>query len=136
MPQGGLASLESKNPLDILAYQFDLVLNGFEISSGGIRNHRPELMYKAFEIAGYSKEQVYEKFGAMIKAFSYGAPPHGGNAPGVDRLLMVLQDLNSIRDIYAFPKNGQGQDLMMQSPSKPSERELDELHLNFKKDKV
>ncbi|MCF7820452.1 MAG: aspartate--tRNA ligase [Candidatus Pacebacteria bacterium] len=131
MPQGGLDDLENKDPLDVLAYQFDLVLNGFEISSGSIRNHRPEVMYKAFAIAGYSKAEVDEKFGAMIKAFSFGAPPHGGNAPGVDRLLMVLQDLNSIRDIYAFPKDGQGQDLMAQSPSSPTDKELKDLHIRL-----
>jgi len=129
MPQGGMESLNKKDPLDILAYQFDLILNGYEISSGSIRNHSPEIMYKAFEVAGYSKEEVDEKFGAMIKAFSYGAPPHGGNAPGIDRLLMVLQDLNSIRDIYAFPKDGQGHDLMTGSPSEFSDEDLKDLHI-------
>jgi aspartyl-tRNA synthetase len=133
MPQGGMESLNKKDPLDILAYQFDLILNGFEISSGGIRNHSPEIMYRAFEIAGYSKKEVDEKFGAMIKAFSYGAPPHGGNAPGIDRLLMVLQDLNSIRDIYAFPKDGQGHDLMTGSPSKFSDESLKDLHIKINK---
>jgi aspartyl-tRNA synthetase len=136
MPQGGMESLNSKDPLDILAYQFDLILNGFEISSGSIRNHSPEIMYKAFEVAGYSKKEVDDKFGAMIKAFSYGAPPHGGNAPGIDRLLMVLQDLSSIRDIYAFPKDGQGQDLMTGSPSEFSDEALKDLHIKInKKDK-
>jgi aspartyl-tRNA synthetase len=129
MPQGGMESLNTKDPLDILAYQFDLILNGYEISSGSIRNHSPEIMYKAFEIAGYSKKEVDEKFGAMITAFSYGAPPHGGNAPGIDRLLMVLQDLNSIRDIYAFPKDGQGHDLMTGSPSEFSDEALKDLHI-------
>jgi aspartyl-tRNA synthetase len=133
MPQGGIESLNKKDPLDILAYQFDLILNGFEISSGSIRNHSPEIMYKAFEIAGYSKEEVDKKFGAMIKAFSYGAPPHGGNAPGIDRLLMVLQDLNSIRDIYAFPKDGQGHDLMTGSPSEFSDEALKDLHIKINK---
>jgi aspartyl-tRNA synthetase len=136
MPQGGMESLNKKDPLDILAYQFDLILNGFEISSGSIRNHSPEIMYKAFEVAGYSKKEVDDKFGAMIKAFSYGAPPHGGNAPGIDRLLMVLQDLSSIRDIYAFPKDGQGQDLMTGSPSEFSDEALKDLHIKInKKDK-
>jgi aspartyl-tRNA synthetase len=135
MPQGGLEALKTEKPLDILADQFDLILNGFEISSGSIRNHNPEIMYKAFEIAGYSKSEVDDKFGAMIKAFSFGAPPHGGNAPGVDRLLMVLQDLNSIRDIYAFPKDGQGQDLMAQSPSVPNGDEVKDLHIKFVKEK-
>jgi aspartyl-tRNA synthetase len=133
MPQGGIESLNKKDPLDILAYQFDLILNGFEISSGSIRNHSPEILYKAFEIAGYSKEEVDKKFGAMIKAFSYGAPPHGGNAPGIDRLLMVLQDLNSIRDIYAFPKDGQGHDLMTGSPSEFSDEALKDLHIKINK---
>jgi aspartyl-tRNA synthetase len=133
MPQGGMESLNTKNPLDILAYQFDLILNGFEISSGSIRNHSPEIMYRAFEIAGYSQAEVDKKFGAMIKAFSYGAPPHGGNAPGIDRLLMVLQDLSSIRDIYAFPKDGQGHDLMTGSPSEVKEEDLKELHIKINK---
>lgn len=135
MPQGGLEALNNKNPLDILAYQFDLILNGVEISSGGIRNHNPETMYKAFEIAGYKKSEVDEKFGAMIKAFSFGAPPHGGNAPGVDRLLMVLQDLDSIRDIYAFPKDGQGRDLMTNSPAEVDEKNLEEINIKIEKPK-
>lgn len=135
MPQGGLRSLEEKDPFDILAYQFDLVLNGFEVSSGAIRNHEPEIMYKAFEIAGYKREEVDRKFGAMINAFSYGAPPHGGNAPGIDRILMVLNDWDSIRDIYAFPKDGQGRDLMTDSPSDVYPAQLDELHINVKKNK-
>ncbi|NCD00960.1 aspartate--tRNA ligase [bacterium] len=135
MPQGGLEALKTQKPLDILAYQFDLILNGVEISSGGIRNHNPETMYKAFEIAGYKKEEVDEKFGAMIKAFSFGAPPHGGNAPGVDRLLMVLQDLDSIRDIYAFPKDGQGRDLMTDSPAEVDEKNLEEINIKIDKPK-
>jgi aspartyl-tRNA synthetase len=117
MPQGGMKDLEEKDPLDILAYQYDLILNGLEISSGAIRNHQPEIMYKAFEIAGYTREDVDEKFGHMIEAFKFGAPPHGGNAPGIDRLFMELTDSNSIRDIYAFPKDGQGKDLMLNSPA-------------------
>jgi aspartyl-tRNA synthetase len=129
MPQGGMKTLEEKNPLDILAYQYDLVLNGFEASSGAIRNHNPEIMYRAFEIAGYSKEEVDARFGALISAFQYGAPPHGGNAPGIDRILMVLHDLNSIRDIYAFPKDGRGKDLMMDSPSEIPEKQLRELNV-------
>ncbi|MCK9393377.1 aspartate--tRNA ligase [bacterium] len=132
MPQGGLKSLLEKNPLDILAYQYDLVLNGFEASSGAIRNHNPEVMYKAFEIAGYSKEEVDAQFGALIRAFEYGAPPHGGNAPGIDRILMVLSDLDSIRDIYAFPKDGKGKDLMMDSPSEISEKQLKELNIKMR----
>ena len=132
MPQGGLQSLREKDPFDILAYQYDLVLNGFEVSSGAIRNHNPEIMYEAFRIAGYSREDVDNKFGAMINAFSYGAPPHGGNAPGIDRLLMVLNDWDSIRDIYAFPKDGQGRDLMTDSPSEVAVAQVDELGIAIK----
>lgn len=134
MPQGGLKALNEKDPLEILAYQYDLILNGFEASSGAIRNHNPETMYKAFAIAGYTREQVDNRFGAMIRAFEYGAPPHGGNAPGIDRILMVLQDLDSIRDIYAFPKDGKGKDLMMDSPSKIDEKQLEELHIETLKE--
>jgi len=129
MPQGGLKVLNEKDPLDVLAFQYDMVLNGYEISSGAVRNHDPETMYKAFEIAGYSKEEVDEKFGAMISAFKFGAPPHGGSAPGLDRLLMVLFDLPNIRDIYAFPKNGRAQDVMSDSPSEVTEKQLKDLHI-------
>ncbi|MFA6252295.1 MAG: aspartate--tRNA ligase [Candidatus Paceibacterota bacterium] len=132
MPQGGLQALNQKDPLEILAYQYDLVLNGFEASSGAIRNHDPEIMYKAFEIAGYSKEEVDAQFGALIRAFEFGAPPHGGNAPGIDRILMVLSDLDSIRDIYAFPKDGKGKDLMMDSPSEVTEKQLKELNIKIR----
>ena len=135
MPQGGMKDLEEKDPLDILAYQYDLILNGLEISSGAIRNHQPEIMYKAFEIAGYSKEDVDEKFGHMIEAFKFGAPPHGGNAPGIDRLFMELTDSDSIRDIYAFPKDGQGKDLMLNSPAEVSQEQLDELGIKIMKKK-
>ncbi len=134
MPQGGLKALKEKDPLDILAYQYDFICNGHELSSGAIRNHDPKVMYKAFEIAGYSKEDVDKKFGHMLKAFEYGAPPHGGIAPGIDRLLMVLWDCNSIRDIYAFPLSGTAQDLMTGAPSEVSEKQLKELNLKFKKD--
>ncbi len=133
MPQGGMEALETMDPLDIKAYQYDLVVNGFEISSGAIRNHRPDVMYKAFEIAGYTKEDVDKKFGGMIKAFQYGAPPHGGIAPGLDRLLMVLLDGDSIRDIYAFPKDGQARDAMMDSPSVVDEKQLREVHIKLRK---
>jgi len=137
MPQGGLEILENvkndQDKLSILAYQFDAVLNGFEVSSGAIRNHDPKIMYKAFEIAGYSKEDVDKKFGAMIKAFKFGAPPHGGNAPGIDRILMVLNDWDSIRDMYAFPKDGQGRDAMMESPSEVDEKQLKDLGIKIKK---
>ncbi|QQS61057.1 MAG: aspartate--tRNA ligase [Candidatus Moraniibacteriota bacterium] len=131
MPQGGMKTLEEKDPLDILAYQYDLVLNGFEASSGAIRNHDPKIMYKAFEIAGYTKEEVDKRFGALIRAFQYGAPPHGGNAPGIDRILMVLHDLDSIRDIYAFPKDGRGRDLMMNSPSEIDSKQLRETNIRL-----
>ncbi len=134
MPQGGMDDLENKDPLDILAFQYDLVANGLEISSGAIRNHDPKIMYKAFEIAGYTKEQVDEKFGHMINAFEYGAPPHGGFAPGLDRLLMILLGCDSIRDIYAFPKDGQAKDTMLGAPSDVSEKQLKELGLKIIKD--
>lgn len=133
MPQGGMEALNTKKPLDILAYQYDLACNGYEVSSGAIRNHDPKIMYKAFEIAGYKKEEVDEKFGAMIRAFEYGAPPHGGFAPGLDRLLMILFDLDSIRDVYAFPKDGQGRDVMMDAPGEVSEQQLKDLGLKVKK---
>jgi aspartyl-tRNA synthetase len=132
MPQGGIKALEENNPLDIFAYQYDLILNGFEASSGAIRNHSPEIMYKAFEIAGYTKEQVRSRFSALIRALEYGAPPHGGNAPGIDRILMALLDLDSIRDIYAFPKDGRGRDLMMDSPSEVDEKQLVEANIKIR----
>lgn len=131
MPQGGMKALETQDPITILAEQYDLVLNGFEICSGAIRNHKPEVMYKAFAIAGYTKEDVDAKFGGMISAFQYGAPPHGGCAPGLDRLMMVLWDLSNIRDIYAFPKNGKAQDVLMNAPSKVTDKQLKELHIKL-----
>ena len=131
MPQGGLTALDATDPTTILAYQFDLVLNGYEISSGAIRNHHPEIMYKAFGLAGYSKEDVDKKFGGMIRAFSYGAPPHGGIAPGLDRLLFLLLDLPSIRDIYAFPKDSKAKDLMMNAPSVVTTEQLKDLHITL-----
>jgi aspartyl-tRNA synthetase len=134
MPQGGMKALEEKKPTDILGYQYDLALNGFEISSGAIRNHRPDIMYKAFEIAGYSKKEVDKKFGGMIRAFEYGAPPHGGFAPGLDRLLFILLDLLSIRDIYAFPKDSKARDLLMNAPSSVSKQQLKELGLEIELD--
>lgn len=134
MPQGGMDALVAKHPLEIFAYQYDLTCNGFELSSGAIRNHRPDIMYRAFEIAGYVKEDVDKKFGGMIRAFTYGAPPHGGIAPGVDRLMMVLWDCPSIRDIYAFPKNGKAQDVLMGAPSPVSEKQLKELGIAYIKE--
>jgi aspartyl-tRNA synthetase len=129
MPQGELEALESKDPLDILAYQYDIVVNGVELSSGAIRNHKPEIMLKAFEIAGYGPEVVEEQFGGMLNAFRYGAPPHGGSAPGIDRMVMLLAGASSIREVIAFPLNQQARDLMMNAPAPVSERQLRELSI-------
>ena len=129
MPQGEMEALETMQPLDILAYQYDIVCNGIELSSGAIRNHRPDIMYKAFGIAGYSNAEVDERFGHMIEAFKLGAPPHGGIAPGLDRLVMILRDEQNIREVIAFPMNQQAQDLMMSSPSEVTPAQLRELHL-------
>ena len=131
MPQGGLEALETKDPRDILAYQYDIVCNGIELSSGGIRNHRPDIMIEAFRIAGYSRDEVERRFGGMLNAFRYGAPPHGGIAPGVDRIVMLLADEPNIREIILFPMNQQAQDLMMQAPSEASAKQLRELHLRL-----
>ncbi len=129
MPQGGMDDLLNKNPLDILAYQYDIVCNGIELSSGAIRNHRPDIMYKAFDIAGYSQAEVDDSFGGMINAFKLGAPPHGGIAPGVDRIVMLLADEPNIREVIAFPFNQQAQDLMMNAPAEVNMKQLRELHL-------
>ncbi|MCG2840997.1 aspartate--tRNA ligase [Sandaracinobacter sp. RS1-74] len=129
MPQGELEALETKDPLDILAWQYDIVCNGVELSSGAIRNHKPEIMYKAFEIAGYTQEQVDSSFPGMINAFKYGAPPHGGSAPGVDRIVMLLADEPNIREVTLFPLNQKAEDLMMNAPSQVSDRQLRELHI-------
>ena len=129
MPQGELEALENKDPLDILAWQYDIVCNGYELSSGAIRNHRPEIMYKAFEIAGYSREEVDANFSGMIEAFKLGAPPHGGSAPGIDRIVMLLADEPNIREVIAFPMNQRAQDLMMGAPSVADPRQLRELHI-------
>ncbi len=129
MPQGELEALETKDPLDILAYQYDIVCNGVELSSGAIRNHRPDIMLKAFEIAGYGPEVVEDKFGGMLNAFRYGAPPHGGIAPGVDRIVMLLAGTSNIREVIAFPLNQQARDLLMNAPAPVSERQLKELHI-------
>ncbi len=129
MPQGGLDALETKDPLDILAYQYDIVCNGIELSSGAIRNHRPDIMLKAFEIAGYPAEEVEKRFGGMLNAFRYGAPPHGGSAPGIDRIVMLLADVPNIREVIMFPMNQQAQDLMMGAPGDVTMKQLRELHI-------
>ncbi|CAM5482747.1 aspartate--tRNA ligase [Streptomyces abikoensis] len=133
MPQGGLEALNTMDPLDILAWQYDIVCNGTELSSGAIRNHEPEVMYRAFEIAGYSNEDVEREFGGMLRAFKFGAPPHGGIAPGVDRIVMLLADEPNIRETIAFPLNGNAQDLLMGAPSEVDESRLKELHLSIRK---
>jgi aspartyl-tRNA synthetase len=129
MPQGELEALETKDPLDILAYQYDIVCNGVELSSGAIRNHRPEIMYKAFEIAGYTREDVDKNFAGMINAFKFGAPPHGGSAPGIDRMVMLLADEPNIREVITFPMTQKAEDLMMGAPSYVSAKQLRELNL-------
>ncbi|NQV13054.1 MAG: aspartate--tRNA ligase [Parcubacteria group bacterium] len=141
MPQVGkghqdvLETLAKDDPLDILAYQYDIVGNGYELCSGAVRNHRPDIMYKAFEIAGYSQEEVDKNFGHMIKAFKYGAPPHGGYAPGIDRILMVLTGNENIREIIAFPKNGSAYDPMLDTPAEVSEKQLKEVHVKLDRKK-
>ena len=129
MPQGGLQALREQDPLSISAYQYDIVCNGIELSSGAIRNHEPEIMYHAFEIAGYAREHVDEKFGGMISAFKFGAPPHGGIAPGIDRIVMLLSGEASLREIIAFPFNQHAQDVMMNAPSEVTPEQLAELHI-------
>ena len=129
MPQGGLDALENKDPLDIVAYQFDVVCNGYEMASGAVRNHNPELMVKAFEIAGYKEEDVETRFGALYKAFQYGTPPHAGAAPGLDRMLLLLTDSLNIREVIAFPKNKKARDLLMNSPSVVTEQQLKDVHI-------
>ncbi|BBK31293.1 aspartate--tRNA(Asp/Asn) ligase [Allostella humosa] len=131
MPQGELEALETMNPLDIKAFQYDIVCNGVELSSGAIRNHKPEIMYKAFGIAGYSREDVEARFGGMLAAFKFGAPPHGGSAPGIDRIVMLLADEPNIREIIAFPLNQQAQDLLMQAPAAVPAERLKELHIRL-----
>jgi aspartyl-tRNA synthetase len=129
MPQGGLEALQTQDPLTIKAYQYDIVCNGTELSSGAIRNHRPDTMIKAFEIAGYGRDEVERRFGGIFNAFQYGAPPHGGSAPGIDRIVMLLADEPNIREVIAFPMNQQAQDLMMGAPNDPDPQRLRELHL-------
>ncbi len=132
MPQGGLEALIAKEPLDILAYQYDIVCNGIELSSGAVRNHDMQVMEKVFEIAGYSKETLRNKFGALYQAFQFGAPPHAGMAPGVDRMLMLLQGEENIREVIAFPMNGNAQDLMCQAPGDVTEQQLREVHIKVR----
>jgi aspartyl-tRNA synthetase len=129
MPQGGLEALETKDPLDILAYQYDVVCNGVELSSGAIRNHKPEIMEKAFAIAGYPKEELEKRFGGMLRALHYGAPPHGGIAPGIDRMVMLLCGEENLRQVVMFPMNQQAEDLLMGAPSEVSPKQLKELHI-------
>ena len=134
MPQGGMDALESLNPLEIKAFQYDIVCNGVELSSGAIRNHKPEILLKAFEIAGYDQGEVEKRFGAMNNAFKYGTPPHGGIAPGIDRIVMLLSGSDNIREVIAFPMNQQAQDILMGAPSKVSNEQLNELGISINED--
>jgi len=133
MPQGGLEALNGQDPLDVLAYQYDLVCNGVELSSGAIRNHRPDIMARAFEIAGYSQEELATKFGGLLRAFHFGAPPHGGIAPGLDRIIMLLTGEPNIRQIIAFPLNQRAQDPLLGAPNEVDEKDLRELHIRVRK---
>ena len=131
MPQGGMAALLNKNPLEILAYQYDVVLNGVELASGAVRNHNPEIMVKAFEMAGYDRSVVENKFPALFNAFSYGAPPHAGAAFGFDRVIMFLAETEIIRDVIAFPFNKNAQDLMMGAPNEVNPKQLEEISIKL-----
>ena len=131
MPQGNIKEINFDKPLNIKAFQYDIVCNGIELSSGAIRNHIPELMYKLFSIAGYSEKKVNEKFSGMINALSYGAPPHGGIAPGIDRIVMLLADEKNIREVTLFPMNQNAEDLMMKAPSRVDEEHLKELNIKL-----
>jgi aspartyl-tRNA synthetase len=131
MPQGGLEALASQDPLDVLGYQYDIVCNGVELSSGAVRNHKPEVMYRAFEVVGHDRAFVDSHFGGMISAFRYGAPPHAGIAPGVDRIVMLLAGAENIREVIMFPMNQRAEDLMMGAPSEPSNEQLRELGMRF-----
>ncbi|MBQ2152674.1 MAG: Asp-tRNA(Asn)/Glu-tRNA(Gln) amidotransferase GatCAB subunit C, partial [Clostridia bacterium] len=132
MPQGGLEALNTMDPVDILAYQYDIVCNGVELSSGAVRNHDIDIMVKAFDIAGYSEEQLKAKFSALYNAFKYGAPPHAGMAPGVDRMIMLLTGEENIREIIAFPMNSNAQDLLLGSPGEVTEQQLREVHIKLR----
>ena len=131
MPQGGMEALMTKDPLEILAYQYDVVCNGYEVASGAVRNHNPELMVKAFEIAGYSEEEVKTRFGALYNAFQYGTPPHAGAAPGLDRMVMLVADSKNIREVIAFPKNKKAREILMRAPSKVHEQQLKDVHIKI-----
>ena len=132
MPQGGLEALETKEPTEVLAYQYDLVGNGIELASGAVRNHDVAIMRKAFAIASYSEEELESRFGALYTAFQYGAPPHAGMAPGVDRIVMLLADEESIRDVIAFPLNGNAQDLLLGAPGEVTEQQLLEANISIR----
>ena len=129
MPQGGLQALNERDPLEIKAFQYDIVCNGYELSSGAIRNHHPETMYRAFEIAGYGRDEVDQRFKALINALKFGAPPHGGIAPGIDRIVMLLADEPNIREVIMFPMNQNAEDLMMNAPNEVRPEQLRELHI-------
>ena len=131
MPQGEMEALENKEPLEILAYQYDMVCNGYEIASGAVRNHDNKIMKKAFEIVGYDEEEVEKRFKALYNAFKFGPPPHAGAAPGLDRIIMLLAETNNIREIIAFPKNSRARDLMMNAPSKVTKEQLKDLHIKL-----
>jgi aspartyl-tRNA synthetase len=131
MPQGGLEALETRDPLEILAYQYDIVCNGVELSSGAIRNHRPDIMVKAFELAGYGRDVLEERFGGMFRALHYGAPPHGGLAPGIDRIVMLIANQPNLREVTAFPLNQRAEELLLGAPSPVDEKQLKELHLQL-----
>ena len=131
MPQGGLEALQTQDPLTIKAFQYDLVCNGYEIASGGIRNHKPDDMVKAFEVAGYSEDTVVERFGGLYRAFQYGAPPHGGMAAGVDRIIMLVAGEQNLREVALFPMNQRAEDLLMGAPNEASGKQLRELHIRL-----
>ena len=135
MPHGGIKDYEEKKPEDILAYQYDFVCNGNEMASGAIRNHDLDSLAKGFEVVGYTREEVEEKFKSIFTAFQYGCPPHGGMAPGIDRIIMLIQDEPNLREVQAFPTSASGQDLMMGSPSELTKKQLDELGIIIKKEK-